>query len=181
MASHPRASLLTALALGASLCLLAPAAHADADDALCPHLSEALTAAPGSGGREIFLSNYTKHWEPSDAHQRVLAVSLQQNLANDRFCGFSLFTNSFGQPSVYVFVGKSWPHFMPTVPELYASLSAGVLYGYVKPYQNKVPLNFGGFSPGIVPTLGYQITPNLTVQTQWLGFAAVMVGASLRY
>jgi len=108
-------------------------------------------------------------------------MSAQQNLVDDRFCGFSLFTNSFGQPSVYLFVGKTWPHPIPALPKLFTSVSAGALYGYVSPYQNKVPFNMGGFSPGIVPTLGYQITPNVSVQTQWLGFAAVMIGASLRY
>jgi hypothetical protein len=136
---------------------------------------------PGDGSRELFVSNYTKHWSPSDTHERVLSMSLQQHLANHRFCGFSLFSNSFGQPSVYVYLGKSWPGFIPSAPKVFASLSAGVLYGYVYPYQNKVPANVGGFSPAIVPTLGYQLTPQVAIQTQWLGFAAVMLGASWRY
>ena len=157
------------------------ATTARAEETLCPGLSSALSRPPGSGEREVFVSTYTKHWSPSDEHKRVLAMSVQQNLSEQRFCGFSLFTNSFGQPSVYVFVGKSWPNPVPALPKLFASVSAGVLYGYVPPYQNKVPMNIGGFSPGLVPTLGYQITPEFAIQTQWLGFAAVMIGASLRY
>lgn len=140
-----------------------------------------MSEPPGTGRREVFVSTYTRHWTPSEEHEHVLAMSVQQNLSDDRFCGFSLFSNSFGQPSVYVFVGKTWPRLIPAIPALYASVSAGFLYGYVKPYQNKVPLNVGGFSPGIVPMLGYRITPELSIQTQWLGAAAIMIGASLRY
>ena len=179
MAPHPRAFINTLLWLTASTCGFASAAQAE--DILCPGLASAMSEPPGTGEREVFVSNYSKHWTPSDEHKRVLAMSVQQNLRDKRFCGLSLFTNSFGQPSVYVFVGKTWPHPVPAIPKLFASVSAGVLYGYVSPYQNKVPMNVGGFSPAVVPMIGYQVTPNLSVQTHWLGFAAVMFGASLRY
>lgn len=152
-----------------------------ADDSLCPGLARALREPPGSGDRELFVSNYTRHWTPSDEHRRVHAVSLRQGLVNHNFCGLSLFTNSFGQPSVYVFVGKTFPDIVPAIPKLFASVSAGMLYGYTSPYENKVPLNLHGFSPAVVPSLGYQITPDIALETQWLGFAAVMVGASWRY
>jgi hypothetical protein len=175
MALHPRA--FAAHLIG--LCLLSSPAWAE--EKLCPGLQEALAQPPGSGSRELFISNFTQHWSPSDEHQRVLAMSLQQQLAKRRFCGFSLFINSFGQPSAYVYMGKSWSGFIPSAPKVFASLSAGVLYGYVSPYQNKVPMNLGGFSPALVPTLGYQLTPQLAIQTQWLGLAAVMLGASWRY
>jgi hypothetical protein len=175
MASHTRAfaALLTGTILVSS--------PAWAEEELCPGLQEALAKPLGDDTRELFISNFTKHWSPSDEHKRVLAMSLQQELVNHRFCGFSLFTNSFGQPSAYVYIGKSWPGIFPAVPKLFASVSAGVLYGYVSPYKNKVPANFDGFSPAIVPTLGYQLTPHVALQTQWLGFAAVMLGASWRY
>lgn len=152
-----------------------------ADDTLCPGLAEALKAPPGSGEREVFVSNYTRHWSPSDEHEHVHAVSLRQGLENHTYCGLSLFTNSFGQPSVFVFVGKTFPHLLAAYPRLFASVSAGVMYGYVSPYENKVPLNLHGFSPAVVPTLGYRITPEIALETQWLGFAAVMIGASWRY
>lgn len=175
MASHTRA--FAALLTGAILV----SSPAWAKEELCPGLQEALAKPPGDGSRELFLSNYTKHWSPSDEHERVLAMSLQQELVNHRFCGFSLFTNSFGQPSAYVYIGKSWPGIFPAVPKLFVSVSAGMLYGYVSPFENKVPANYDGLSPAIVPTLGYQLTPHVALQTQWLGFAAVMLGASWRY
>ncbi|QCB46425.1 hypothetical protein [Hydrogenophaga sp. PAMC20947] len=178
MASHRRAwaRSITAAALLSGL-----SAAAMADDSLCPGLAQALQAPPGSGDREVFFSNYTRHWSPSEAHHRVHAVSLRQGLVDRNFCGMSLFTNSFGQPSLYVFVGKTFPDIVPSIPKLFASVSAGLLYGYTYPYENKVPLNFHGFSPAVVPTLGYQLTPDIALETQWLGFAAVMVGASWRY
>ncbi|HEY9094272.1 MAG TPA: hypothetical protein VIN35_00910 [Hydrogenophaga sp.] len=179
MAQHPRAFARLMICLAAVVTGFAT--NARADELLCPGLESALSAPPGTGHREVFLSNYTHHWTHSEEHRRVRAMSVQQNLAENRFCGLSLFTNSFGQPSMYLYVGKTWPRPIPAIPKLYASLSGGLLYGYVRPYQNKVPLNFGGFSPGLVPTVGYQITPQVSLQTQWLGLAAVMVGASLRY
>ena len=163
----------------AALCLLALPARAS--ESLCPGLEDAMARAPGHGDREVFLSNYTKHWTYSSEHKPVRAFSMQQGLVDHRFCGLSLFTNSFGQPSIYLYTGKAWPGIVPEVPGLFASLSAGLLYGYVNSYKNKVPLNVSGFSPAIVPAVGYQITPQLAVQTQWLGLAAVMIGASWRY
>ena len=155
-------------------------AHAESS-LLCPGLEQALAQPPGTGERDLYLSNFTHHWTHSEEHERVRAMSVRQRLPNDRFCGFSLFTNSFGQPSTYIFVGQLWPSPFPAVPQLYGSISAGLLYGYVSPYKNKVPLNFKGFSPAIVPAVGYRITPSLSVETHILGTAALMIGANWRY
>ena len=109
---------------------------------------------------DLFASPFTHHWSHNPKHKSVLLLGLNKRLPNDRFCGVSAFTNSFGQPSVYAYVGKTWPHISDRYPNLYASLSAGIMYGYVDEYKNKVPLNFKGFSPGLIPALGYRITPN---------------------
>lgn len=108
-------------------------------------------------------------------------VSLRKNLPNDRFCGLSLFSNSFGQPSAYAHLGKTWPHVSEHLPDLYAGLSAGILYGYVGKYKHKVPLNVLGFSPAVIPSLGYRITPSVGAEIQILGTAAVMFGVSYRF
>lgn len=179
MAAHRISSPLTAC-IALCLALWGGASHADSH-VLCPGLEQALAQPPGTGERDLFLSNFTHHWTHSEEHERVRAISVRQRLSNDRFCGFSLFTNSFGQPSVYVFVGQLWPSLLPSVPQLYGSISAGMLYGYVSPYQSKVPLNVKGFSPAIVPALGYRITPSLSIETHILGTAALMIGANWRY
>ncbi|WP_372659462.1 hypothetical protein, partial [Hydrogenophaga sp.] len=130
---------------------------------------------------EAFFSPYTHHWSHSPEHQQVYAASVSLLLPKDRFCGFSLFNNSFGQPSAYAFAGKTWPGVMASVPEVYVSVSAGIVYGYVGKYKNKVPLNVGGFSPVLVPAVGYRLSDHSAVEVQLLGTAAFMVGASLRF
>lgn len=181
MSSPLRAGSLLALSLW-----VCPAGAMDLDLDLtgfeaCPGLAPALAQPPGSGERDLFLSTYTHHWTHSDEHKPVRAISVRQNLRDNRFCGFSMFTNSFGQPSGYVFIGKSWPELIEGVPSLYATVSAGVLYGYVSRYRNKVPLNVKGFSPAIIPAVGWRLSSQLSVEAHVLGTAAVMIGADWRY
>ena len=59
--------------------------------------------------------------------------------------------------------------------------TAGIIYGYVGEFKNKVPLNVGGFSPVLIPAVGYRLSPALAVEVQILGTAAVMVGTTWRF
>jgi hypothetical protein len=70
------------------------------------------------------------------------------------FAGLSFFDNSFGQSSQFAFGGLLWRP-VEKAPEFYIKLAAGVLHGYTGEYQNKVPYNSNGWSPGIVPGVGY--------------------------
>ncbi|MGE0097953.1 MAG: hypothetical protein AB7S86_06350 [Hydrogenophaga sp.] len=176
---------LQALGPGLSAALLCAAlsgpVHAEGrvKEALCPGLDE---PARGTGPRyEAFFSPYTHHWTYSEEHKQVYALSLSRLLPEGRFCGFSLFSNSFGQPSAYAFIGKSWPGFWAAQPNVYASVSAGIIYGYVGKYKNKVPLNLGGFAPAIIPAIGYRLSPSAAVEVQLLGTAAFMLGATWRF
>ena len=60
-------------------------------------------------------------------------------------------------------------------------MSAGIIYGYVGKYKDKVPLNVGGFAPAIIPTIGYRLSDRYGLEVQLLGTAAVMVGVSGRF
>ena len=100
-------------------------------------------------------------------------VAFDEQLPGDRLCGISFFSNSFGQPSVYVYAGQQFNSLLG-VPRLYAKVTGGLMYGYVAPYENKVPLNYNGFSPAIIPSIGYKLTPHDSVQLQFLGNAALM-------
>jgi hypothetical protein len=180
---HWKKSYAPAPVLCAALMCAALSAPAHAEGvvqgALCPGLDE-----PGDGTSpryEAFFSPYTHHWSYDHEHQQVYALSVSRLLPDNRLCGFSLFNNSFGQPSAYAFVGKSWPGFWAGQPKLYASVTAGIIYGYVGRYKNKVPLNVGGFAPVIIPAMGYRITPRAAVEVQLLGTAAFMVGANWRF
>lgn len=119
------------------------------------------------------VSPVTQHWRPSDEHRHVWALGVERAGDDGRFWGVSYFTNSFGQPSGYAFVGQRYPGVLGQ-PSMYLQWSAGILYGYVGKYQHKVPLNYRGFSPGFVPSLGFKVTPRTSLQYNLLGDAGVM-------
>ena len=60
-------------------------------------------------------------------------------------------------------------------PNLSFKWTAGLLYGYVEPYEDKVPFNYNGFSPGIVLALAYEFRPGWAVQLDALGNSGLMI------
>jgi hypothetical protein len=64
------------------------------------------------------------------------------------------------------------------VQGLFAKWSGGLLYGYVEPYENKVPLNVNGFSPAIIPSIGYE-KQGYSAQLNLLGTAGLMLQFNL--
>ncbi|WP_084360891.1 hypothetical protein [Hydrogenophaga palleronii] len=169
-----------ALAALSLLCALSSPAFAT-DWTLCPGINQPIAEGDTGPRYEAFFSPYTHHWSHDDEHKRVVALSVSRLLPNDRFCGVSLFRNSFGQPSAYAFVGKSWPGLWPSQPKVYASVTAGIMYGYVGKYKKKVPLNVGGFSPALIPAVGYRFSERGSLEVQILGTAALMFGTTWRY
>jgi hypothetical protein len=147
--------------------------------------SAAQTAAPpaaepegngllGPGHWRLFVVPYTAfHWRPSDEHEPVWALGFERQRPDGWLAGGSHFSNSFGQPSAYLYVGKRWDGFFGR-PELFAQVTGGLLYGYRGKYEDKVPLNNNGFSPGAVVTGGWQFNRRWSVAAHLLGDAAVM-------
>jgi hypothetical protein len=176
--THP--ALSRPLATFALLAALSSPALA-IDWTLCPGINDPVAEGATEPRYEGFFSPYTHHWSHDPEHKPVFAFSLSRLLPNDRTCGISLFRNSFGQPSAYAFVGKAWPGLLPSQPKVYVSVTAGILYGYVGQYKDKVPMNVGGFSPAIIPAVGYQLSPRSALEVQILGTAAFMVGAKWRF
>ncbi|MEK7344357.1 MAG: hypothetical protein AAB176_01580 [Pseudomonadota bacterium] len=119
------------------------------------------------------FSPHTHHWSQNPEHKQVVLVAVDEALPGDRLCGISFFSNSFGQPSVYVYAGQRFNHLLG-VPQLFAKVTGGLLYGYVAPYDHKVPFNVHGFSPAVIPAIGYKLTQHDSVQVMLLGTAAVM-------
>jgi len=139
-------------------------AHAGPSEHYCPSFL-AVDGAPEPSHRgEFVFSPYTHHWSYSPEHKPVVLVAVDEQLPGNRFCGVALFSNSFGQPSTYVYAGQQFNNLMgnPNV------------YGYVGKYQYKVPLNHGGFSPAIIPSIGYRLTEHDSVQMKVLGNAGLM-------
>jgi hypothetical protein len=148
-------------------------AHAGTSEHYCPSFL-AVDGAPEPAHRgEIVLSPYTHHWSHSPEHKPVVLVALDEQLPGNRFCGVALFSNSFGQPSTYVYAGQQFNNMLGN-PNLFVKVTAGILYGYVGQYKDKVPLNHGGFSPAIIPSIGYRLTEHDSVQVKVLGTAGLM-------
>ncbi|WP_090045450.1 hypothetical protein [Limnohabitans sp. 2KL-27] len=164
---------LSRFGLAAALSILFSTAHADSSIRYCPDFL-AVKGAPAPAHRgEITFSPYTHHFSNNPEHKKVVLVALDEQLPGDRLCGISFFSNSFGQPSVYVYAGQQFNNLWG-VPQLFAKVTGGIMYGYVSPYENKVPLNHNGFSPAVIPAVGYKLTPHDSVQLQFLGNAALM-------
>ena len=121
----------------------------------------------------MLASPYTYHYTYNPAHTRVYVLGLERQRADGLMFGGSLFRNSFGQPSAYGYVGQRFDR-MLGVDQLFGQLTGGILYGYKAPYENKVPLNYKGWSPGAVLSVGWQLTPTWSGQLNFLGNSALM-------
>lgn len=122
---------------------------------------------------ELTISPFAYHWTHSPEHRSVYLIGVERHLPDNWLWGTGFFSNSFGQPSVYAYYGYRWDNLFDQ-PALYAKLTVGLMYGYVGEYKNKVPLNHGGFSPLVIPALGYRITKQDSVQIAPLGTAALL-------
>jgi hypothetical protein len=120
------------------------------------------------------FSPYTYHFTPDDQHKDVLMVGVEREHPNAKLDGITLFTNSFGQPTVYFYPwGGVYPD-IAGINHLSFKWTAGVLYGYKDPYQDKVPYNHNGFSPAVIPALAYEFKPGWSGQINLLGNAGMM-------
>jgi hypothetical protein len=120
------------------------------------------------------MSTYTAHRAYDEEHKEVFMLGLERQRVNGKLDGFNLFTNSFGQPSIYLY---PWGGVVPHpwgVDAMSFKWTAGLLYGYVKPYEKKVPLNYNGFSPAAIIAFSYDFAPEWSAQVNVLGTAALM-------
>ena len=121
----------------------------------------------------VMVSPYTIHIHPSPEHKPVWAVGVERENQDNWVLGAAYFSNSFGQKSGYLSVGQRYLGIWDR-PPLFFQWSAGLLYGYRGKYENKVPFNYNGFSPGAIVSLGWVFTPQLSTQVNLLGDAGVM-------
>ncbi|MBP6775897.1 MAG: hypothetical protein KA151_01470 [Piscinibacter sp.] len=170
------AARLLALAVAATAAL--GAAAQDKPPAAAASTSPA-AGADGIGskftpsGWDLTLSPYTYHFHPSDEHEYVYAIGVIKRLEGNWIVGGSYFSNSFGQPSGYIYIGQRYEN-LPGFEKWYLQWNAGILYGYVEPYEDKVPFNYNGFSPGFVPSIGYKFTDRIYGELDLLGTSGLM-------
>jgi hypothetical protein len=122
---------------------------------------------------DLTLSPYTYHWHYSAEHHPVKLIAMDSHLSGGRFCGMAVFSNSFGQASTYVYVGKQWDGILGN-PKLFSKVSAGLLWGYRGEYRDKIPFNQAGIAPALIPSLGYYVTPKDSAQVYLLGNAGLL-------
>jgi hypothetical protein len=135
------------------------------------------TAKPAQSARMI-ASPYTLHFSPSPNHRPTWMFGGEKQYADGLVLGAAYFSNSFGQDSATLYRGRRLTEWGP-YPQLYAQWTAGLMYGYKPPYNDEVPLNFRGFSPIAVLSLGWQFNPRYAVQVNALGTAALMFQLSV--
>ncbi len=126
----------------------------------------------------LIASPYSFHYSRDAAHHPVRVIGLERQRADGTVWGGTYFSNSFGQPSAYVYGGQRLDHWSKH-PQLFAQWTAGVLYGYKGEFKDKVPFNHGGFSPGLVLSVGWQFTPLYSAQFNVLGNSALMLQLSV--
>ena len=122
---------------------------------------------------ELMISPYAYHYQYSPEHKHVFLLGLEHHQNDEWFAGGALFSNSFGQPTGAAYEGFMWNQLFGE-PNLYAKLGGGLMYGYVGKYKDKVPLNYDGLSPVLVPAAGWKATSNDAVEISLLGAAGLL-------
>lgn len=133
----------------------------------------------GFGQLEANLSPTTLHFAPSDEHQPVWLAGLTRVAADGAVVSGAVFSNSFGQSCVTLQFGQRY--LRPWGRDgWYWQWTVGPVFGYVAPYNRKVPLNYKGLSPVLIPSLGYQFNAKTSLQFTLLGNSALMLQLALR-
>ena len=155
----------------------------------------AMSATAGDGrnadtwlrdGDRFYLSYspYTEHFRnnPEYAkHTHLVDLGIESKYdtvwgADRTLFGLSVFKNSYGQPSQWLYWGQRWD----VNSWLYARVTAGLLHGYKGKYKNNIPLNSAGVAPGIIPALGVQYG-DVRAEMVLLGFSALMFTVGYRF
>ena len=142
--------------------------------ACTPGTAAAQSPNPWDQGHwRVVVSPFAPHIRPSPEHEHVWAIGVERQRSDRWLLGGSFFSNSFGQPSGYLYFGRRFQPYAAE-PRLFTQLSGGLMYGYKGQYLRKVPYNRGGYSPGALASVGWQFTPNTSLTLHAVGDAAVM-------
>lgn len=124
----------------------------------------------------VMVAPYTWHYhtDKDGTHRYVYLFGVERQFASGWLLGAVYFSNSFGQSSGYFYGGERVFGWSPWPDKLYFEWSAGLVWGYTDPYENKIPFNYKGLAPGIIVGVGWQFTKNLSFQANALGAAGMM-------
>ena len=149
--------------------------HAEGLQGIHGSWTEGFNLEEKAGDRWDFnVSPYSVHFSSSPDHKYVWLVGVERERSDGTITGAAYFSNSFGQPTGYIYPWGGVSKNILGVEHLYAKWTAGLLYGYKAPYEDKVPLNHNGFSPAVVPAVGYELAGGNKVQLNLFGTAGLM-------
>lgn len=117
---------------------------------------------------------YTQLFSKSEFHGYLWLVGLEKESPTNRLIGATFFSNAFGQPSTYIYPFGGVYRNVLDINGLFVKGSAGLIYGYLAPFNHKVPFNNNGSSPGFIPAVGYQ-SKNFTAPINILNDAGLML------
>ena len=97
------------------------------------------------------------HFDHNDDYSGApLFGGVEYHRADDWFGGFSVFNNSYGQFSQYLYLGKKF-YPLDTYPNVRVKLSVGVVHGYRGEHHDTLPVRWGeSWGAAILPAIGYQ-------------------------
>jgi hypothetical protein len=122
---------------------------------------------------QLYFAPYLIHYYYSSDHNDYpWFTGAEWESASRWEVGAAYFRNSFYQPSGYVYGGKRFIYGSEE-SHLFLRVTLGAILGYVKPYENKIPINATGIGLGIIPAVGYKYK-RTTVQCAFLGDVAAM-------
>jgi len=130
---------------------------------------------------ELMVSPFTLHYSKDTDYSHVYLIGLEHFFGDGNWMvGGAYFSNSFGQDSGTGYVGYRWDNLLG-YERLYAKAMAGIMYGYVEPYEDKVPFNHNGWSPILSVALGFRVTPKDALQVTALGSSGLMFSYNRRF
>jgi hypothetical protein len=118
------------------------------------------------------MSPYTYHFSEDPNHRNVVMLGVERQHPNNKLDGVVLFSNSFGQPSIYVYPWGGVYKSIWGVQPLSFKWTAGLIYGYRGEFKDEVA-NVGGLAPAVIVGLAYEFKPGWSAQVNLLGGAAM--------
>ena len=109
-------------------------------------MPESPEAVAGAITWRLNVAPLTLHFSSDPDHRNVYMLGVERQRTDGYLIGAAWFRNSFGQPSGFVYAGQRFERFYGHDP-LYLELTAGVLYGYVPPYDHEVPVELSRLFP----------------------------------
>lgn len=129
----------------------------------------------------LVISPWTHHYQSRPEYKQVWVLGLERETPDQALYGLALFSNSYGQPSAYAYYGHVFNNVSSLSESLYVKVSVGIIYGYVHPYEDRMPLNYRGFAPVIIPGIGWRLDPDWSIQTIFPGPDVIVFTLSRRF